>query len=136
MAVRGPSRPPGMRRFSVAAMSLKQWREDGVQATAPSAGTGRPNPTKSTRRRGVVAMSALASLLRSLLPQAGQTETTAAQALTRGVRGRCPNCGRGKMFSGFLKVADRCPECGEELFHQRADDFPAYLVILLVGHIV
>ena len=81
-------------------------------------------------------MSALASLLRSLLPQADQTESTAAQALMRGVRGRCPNCGRGKMFSRFLKVADRCPECGEELFHQRADDFPAYLVILLVGHIV
>jgi uncharacterized protein (DUF983 family) len=81
-------------------------------------------------------MSALASLLRSLLPQAGQTEMTAAQALMRGLRGRCPKCGRGKMFSRFLKVADRCPECGEELFHQRADDFPAYLVILLVGHIV
>jgi uncharacterized protein (DUF983 family) len=33
-------------------------------------------------------------------------------------------------------VADRCPVCSEELFHQRADDFPAYLVILLVGHTV
>jgi uncharacterized protein (DUF983 family) len=40
------------------------------------------------------------------------------------------------MFARFLKVADRCPVCGEELFHQRADDFPAYLVILLVGHTV
>ena len=40
------------------------------------------------------------------------------------------------MFSRFLKVADRCPVCGEELFHQRADDFPAYLVIVLVGHTV
>jgi uncharacterized protein (DUF983 family) len=33
-------------------------------------------------------------------------------------------------------VADRCPACGEELFHHRADDFPAYLVIVLVGHTV
>jgi uncharacterized protein (DUF983 family) len=40
------------------------------------------------------------------------------------------------MFSRFLKVADRCPVCGEELFHQRADDFPAYLVIVLVGHTI
>jgi uncharacterized protein (DUF983 family) len=40
------------------------------------------------------------------------------------------------MFSGFLKVADRCDVCGEELFHQRADDFPPYLVIVLVGHTV
>lgn len=37
---------------------------------------------------------------------------------------------------GFLKVADHCPACGEELFHHRADDFPAYVVIVLVGHIV
>jgi len=40
------------------------------------------------------------------------------------------------MFTSFLKVADYCPACGEELFHQRADDFPAYLDILLVGHTV
>jgi uncharacterized protein (DUF983 family) len=40
------------------------------------------------------------------------------------------------MFSGFLKVVDRCDVCGEELFHQRADDFPPYIVIVLVGHTV
>src|SRR5579864_2071398 len=56
--------------------------------------------------------------------------------LARGLRGRCPHCGKGRMFSGFLKVADRCDVCGEELFHHRADDFPAYLVILIVGHVV
>ncbi len=40
------------------------------------------------------------------------------------------------MFRSFLKVNDDCPACGEELFHHRADDFPAYLVIFLVGHIL
>lgn len=40
------------------------------------------------------------------------------------------------MFRAFLKVADACPACGEELHHHRADDFPAYLVIVIVGHIV
>jgi uncharacterized protein (DUF983 family) len=40
------------------------------------------------------------------------------------------------MFRAFLKVADQCEVCGEELHHQRADDFPAYLVIVLVGHLV
>lgn len=40
------------------------------------------------------------------------------------------------MFRAFLKVADRCPACGEELHHHRADDFPAYVVILIVGHIL
>jgi uncharacterized protein (DUF983 family) len=63
-------------------------------------------------------------------------EVMSLQAVTRGLRGRCPNCGRGHMFSRFLEVADHCAVCGEELFHQRADDFPAYLVIVLVGHTV
>ncbi|MDP5085143.1 MAG: DUF983 domain-containing protein [Yoonia sp.] len=58
------------------------------------------------------------------------------QALLRGWRERCPNCGKGHMFTKYLKVADTCPECGEELFHHRADDGPAYLTILLVGHIM
>jgi uncharacterized protein (DUF983 family) len=57
-------------------------------------------------------------------------------AMLRGWRGRCPNCGDGRMFRAFLKVADHCPACGEALHHQRADDAPAYFVILIVGHIV
>lgn len=60
----------------------------------------------------------------------------AGQAMWRGFRGRCPACGEGRMFRAFLKVADECPNCGEELYHQRADDFPAYLVIVIVGHIL
>ena len=40
------------------------------------------------------------------------------------------------MFRAFLKVADKCDVCGEELHHHRADDFPAYLVIIIVGHLV
>ena len=56
--------------------------------------------------------------------------------LLRGLRGQCPNCGKGRMFRAFLKVADRCGHCGEELHHHRADDLPAYLVVALVGHLV
>ncbi|MDD1529588.1 hypothetical protein C7U92_27720 [Bradyrhizobium sp. WBOS7] len=58
------------------------------------------------------------------------------KAMWRGFRGKCPNCGEGHLFGRFLKVADRCDHCGEELFHQRADDFPAYLVMVVVGHLV
>ena len=57
-------------------------------------------------------------------------------AMKRGFLGRCPNCGKGHMFRAFLKVADQCPVCAEPLHHHRADDFPAYIVIVLVGHIV
>ena len=60
----------------------------------------------------------------------------AAGALWRGFRGRCPACGEGRMFRAYLKVDDNCPTCGEELHHHRADDFPAYLVIVIVGHIL
>ncbi len=40
------------------------------------------------------------------------------------------------MMKGYLKVRDECPVCGEELFHHRADDGPAYLTILIVGHLM
>ena len=58
------------------------------------------------------------------------------QAMARGFLGRCPHCGKGRLFGKFLKVADRCEACGEEYHHHRADDLPAYLVIFIVGHIV
>jgi uncharacterized protein (DUF983 family) len=57
-------------------------------------------------------------------------------ALKRGLRGRCPRCGEGKLFRAFLKVDDHCPVCGLDFTPHRADDLPAYLVIVIVGHIV
>jgi uncharacterized protein (DUF983 family) len=57
-------------------------------------------------------------------------------AMWRGWRRRCPNCGSGPMLRGYLKVRDTCPVCGEALHHHRADDGPAYLTILIVGHLM
>jgi uncharacterized protein (DUF983 family) len=57
-------------------------------------------------------------------------------ALKRGWRGRCPRCGDGKLFRAFLKVDDHCSTCGQDFTPHRADDLPAYLVIIIVGHIV
>lgn len=65
-----------------------------------------------------------------------QQPVSLPQAMWRGFQMRCPNCGRGRLFGRFLKVVDHCPACGEELFHHRADDFPAYLVIVIVGHLI
>src|SRR5262245_20673709 len=56
--------------------------------------------------------------------------------LSAGLHGRCPACSEGRMFRAFLKVVDSCPECGEELHHHRADDFPAYIVVAIVGHVM
>ncbi len=57
-------------------------------------------------------------------------------SLLRGAALKCPACGRGSMFRRYLKVADHCPQCGEALHHQRADDAPPYFTIVIVGHIV
>ncbi|MET0574346.1 MAG: DUF983 domain-containing protein [Mesorhizobium sp.] len=57
-------------------------------------------------------------------------------AMMRGFLGRCPCCGEGKLFASFLNIVDRCERCGEEMHHHRADDLPAYLVVVIVGHVV
>jgi uncharacterized protein (DUF983 family) len=58
------------------------------------------------------------------------------RSMLRGFRCRCPKCGEGKLFSSFSKSVERCATCGEEIHHHRADDFPAYLVIFVVGHVI
>jgi uncharacterized protein (DUF983 family) len=63
-------------------------------------------------------------------------ERSVAQAMWRGTLCRCPHCGQGKMFRAYLKTADACDACGEELSHHRADDFPPYIAITIVGHII
>jgi uncharacterized protein (DUF983 family) len=57
-------------------------------------------------------------------------------ASVRGFANRCPACGKGKLFAGYLSVQTSCPHCGEDLHHQRADDAPPYFTIFVVGHIV
>lgn len=66
---------------------------------------------------------------------AREMERPTGQAIMKGLRGKCPSCGQGALFSSFLKVADHCPHCNEALHHQRADDGPAYLTVLLVSHL-
>lgn len=63
-------------------------------------------------------------------------ERDLGQASWRGWQRRCPACGTGPMMKSYLKVRTTCTVCGEELHHQRADDGPAYLTILVVGHLM
>ncbi|HEY8246124.1 MAG TPA: DUF983 domain-containing protein [Hyphomicrobium sp.] len=58
------------------------------------------------------------------------------QAIRRGAAQKCPACGDGKLYRQYLKVADSCTVCGEELHHHRADDAPPYFTILIVGHFI
>ena len=57
-------------------------------------------------------------------------------AVFRGWRRRCPNCGKGPLLKGYLKLRSDCPVCHLDLSAARADDGPAYLTILLVGHLM
>jgi len=54
----------------------------------------------------------------------------------RGIRGLCPRCGQGKLFQSYLKQNEFCPFCQEDLSRFRADDGPAWLTILLTGHLI
>ncbi|SEN67952.1 DUF983 domain-containing protein [Palleronia pelagia] len=65
-----------------------------------------------------------------------QTERSLKPALLRGFRRRCPNCGSGPILKGYLKLNSQCSVCGENLSYARADDAPAYVTILVVGHLM
>lgn len=58
------------------------------------------------------------------------------EAVKRGIRNRCPSCGVARFFPRFLKPIEICPVCQKDWTAHRADDFPAYLSILLTGHLV
>lgn len=53
-----------------------------------------------------------------------------------GLAGRCPKCGRGRLFRGYLTVADRCPSCGLDFSFTDTGDGPAVFVILIIGVVV
>lgn len=54
----------------------------------------------------------------------------------RGFMRKCPNCGEGALFQSYLKTVDRCAICDERMDCHRADDGPAYLTIIVVGHLL
>jgi uncharacterized protein (DUF983 family) len=57
-------------------------------------------------------------------------------AVWRGFRQLCPACGRGRLFSGYIKTTQTCSACHTAIHHHRADDAPPYFTIMVVGHIV
>ncbi len=65
-----------------------------------------------------------------------EPERPILQAMLRGFRRVCPECGEGRMFGGFLKTADYCSHCRLPIHYHRADDAPPYFTILILGHII
>jgi uncharacterized protein (DUF983 family) len=68
----------------------------------------------------------------------GMAETAhpLARSVFRGLAHRCPACGTGRLFGRYLKVQPTCEECAHKLSQYRADDGPAYLTIVVIGHVV
>lgn len=60
----------------------------------------------------------------------------AAEAVRRGFRCKCPACGQGRLFRAYLKTQPVCETCGEELFHEQAHDFPPYITMSIVAHVI
>jgi uncharacterized protein (DUF983 family) len=63
-------------------------------------------------------------------------ERDVKRAILLGLAGRCPHCGEARLFARGLAPVAACPVCHEDMTPQRADDFPAYLVILILGHLM
>ncbi|MET0597432.1 MAG: DUF983 domain-containing protein [Mesorhizobium sp.] len=58
------------------------------------------------------------------------------EPIMAGLRGLCPRCGRGRLFSGFLKVAPQCDVCGLDYDFADPADGPAIFVMLIIGFVV
>jgi uncharacterized protein (DUF983 family) len=69
-----------------------------------------------------------------MIPQ--HDERDLRSAITRGAKGHCPACGEAPLFGRFLKPVGHCPGCGQNWTLHAADDMPAYLVVLVVGHLL
>ena len=67
--------------------------------------------------------------------QADQVPSLGA-TLWRGIAGRCPSCGKGKLFSGYLALATRCDNCGLDYNFADSGDGPAVFVILVAGFLI
>lgn len=71
-----------------------------------------------------------------VLPTGCCLPSSAGQALWRGIKGVCPRCAGGALFARWLRPHEACPACAVDWTPQRADDFPAYIAILLTGHLL
>jgi uncharacterized protein (DUF983 family) len=61
---------------------------------------------------------------------------SAVSPYAAGLRGRCPRCGEGNLFAGYLSLAPRCRHCGLDFAFADSGDGPAVFVILIAGFVV
>ena len=65
-----------------------------------------------------------------------EAERPLIRSIKRGLLNTCPACGSGKLFRAYLKPVEKCASCQEEMFHERSDDLPPYIVVVVLGHVM
>lgn len=65
-----------------------------------------------------------------------KTPRDGSSPMTAGLRGRCPRCGDGQLFNGFLALGDECGNCGLKYDFADAADGPAVFIMFIVGFVV
>ena len=67
---------------------------------------------------------------------ARQTLPKVPLMMARGAAGRCPVCGQGRVFAGYIRVVEHCAACAAPLGAVRADDAPPYFTIFITAHVI
>ena len=73
------------------------------------------------------------------IPAAGgepSSPAVAVSAVRAGLKGRCPRCGQGRLFAGFLKVRPGCDTCGLDFSTIQTGDGPASFIMQIAGFAV
>ena len=131
---RGRKRDGGREGSSDRATRRSRIRAAARARRIASQGKPESKPGKSKKRQVMETVSTATTVWTRDTVQAEKRDLWTA--MKRGFRCRCPRCGEGKLFRAFLKTANNCSVCGLDFTPHRADDLPAYLVIVVVGHIV
>ena len=66
----------------------------------------------------------------------GSSPAVAVSAVRAGLKGRCPRCGEGRLFDGFLKVRPACEACALDYSRIQTGDGPATFIMQIAGFIV
>ncbi len=74
--------------------------------------------------------------VRPIMEQTINSPQSKRSAMWRGAKMRCPNCDKAPLFRAYLKPVEKCANCKENWGDVRADDGPAWLTILIVGHLL
>ena len=64
------------------------------------------------------------------------TDRPIFRSILRGLGRRCPACGEGALLAGYLRPHAACPHCDEDYSKIRADDGPAWITIMVLGHVI